>query len=56
MYPEYKQLNLLRTGTDQEIADMNTFIVLVGQDDCHIEWELEDINYIAGQKITSLMP
>jgi hypothetical protein len=25
-YPEYKQLNILRAGTDSEVAKMNTFI------------------------------
>lgn len=29
---------------------------LVGMDDVTIEWELEDINYIAGKKITAVYP
>ena len=30
--------------------------VFVGLDECSVEWDLEDINYIAGEKIRSVYP
>ena len=34
----------------------NDVHTLIGVDDVSIEWELEDINYIAGEKIKSVYP
>jgi hypothetical protein len=37
-------------------VDENGNRTLVGLDNCYIEWEPEDINYIAGLKIKSVYP
>lgn len=52
----------IKTKEDFEISrqiwedDGEGNYTMVGLDDVTIKWELEDINYIAGQKITSVYP
>lgn len=56
------QYSDIKTAEDFEIHkevwedDGHGNFSLVGHDDCSIEWELADINYIAGEKIRAAYP
>lgn len=57
------QHSQIKTPEDFELSKQvwehdweNDIHTLIGTDDATIEWELADINYIAGKKITAVYP